>query len=59
MLIAREVPDAGGDTEFANMYLAYDTLSDGMKRLLDPLVAANTSALADATLAGDRPRGPG
>jgi taurine dioxygenase len=49
MLIAREVPDAGGDTEFANMYLAYDTLSDGMKRLLDPLVAVNTSALADAS----------
>ena len=49
MLIAREVPDVGGDTEFANMYLAYDTLSDGMKRLLDPLVAVNTSALADAS----------
>ena len=29
MLIAREVPPAGGDTEFANMYLAYETLSDG------------------------------
>ena len=49
MLIAREVPDVGGDTEFANMYLAYDTLSDGMKRLLDPLVAVNTSAMADAS----------
>jgi len=49
MLIAREVPDVGGDTEFANMYLAYDTLSDGMKRLLDPLVAVNTSTLADAS----------
>lgn len=49
MLIAREVPEAGGDTEFANMYLAYDTLSDGMKRLLDPLVAVNTSALADVS----------
>ena len=49
MLIAREVPDAGGDTEFANMYLAYETLSDGMKRLLDPLTAVNSSALADVS----------
>jgi taurine dioxygenase len=31
MLIAREVPPAGGDTEFANMYLAYETLSEPMK----------------------------
>jgi len=49
MLIAREVPAAGGDTEFANMYLAYETLSEGMQRLLDPLVAINSSALADAS----------
>jgi len=28
------VPDVGGDTLFANMYLAYDALSDGMKRLI-------------------------
>jgi len=49
MLIAREVPEAGGDTEFASMYMAYDTLSDGMKRLLDPLIAMNSSALADVS----------
>jgi taurine dioxygenase len=49
MLIAREVPDAGGDTEFANMYLAYETLSDGMKRLLEPLKGVNTSTLADVS----------
>ena len=49
MLIAREVPPAGGDTEFANMYLAYETLSEGMKRLLEPLVAVNSSALADVS----------
>ena len=49
MLVAREVPLAGGDTEFANMYLAYETLSDGMKRLLHGLVAVNSSAAADVS----------
>ena len=49
MLIARETPPRGGDTLFANMYLAYETLSDGMKRLLDGLVAVNSSAKADVT----------
>jgi taurine dioxygenase len=46
MLIAREVPPAGGDTMFSNMYLAYETLSNGMKRLLEGLVAVNSSAKA-------------
>jgi len=49
MLIAREVPPAGGDTEFANMYRAYETLSDGMRHLLDGLVAVNSSANADVS----------
>src|SRR5438309_2587307 len=49
MLLAREVPPRGGDTLFANMYLAYETLSDGMKRLIAPLVAVNASAKADVT----------
>jgi taurine dioxygenase len=49
MLIAREVPPVGGDTLFANQYLAYETLSDGMKRVLDGLVALNASAKADVT----------
>jgi alpha-ketoglutarate-dependent taurine dioxygenase len=49
MLVAREVPAAGGDTEFANMYQAYETLSSGMKRLLDGLVAVNSSAAADVS----------
>ena len=34
MLYAKEVPPAGGDTLFSNLYLAYDTLSDGMKALI-------------------------
>jgi taurine dioxygenase len=49
MLIAREVPPHGGDTIFANTYLAYDTLSEGMKRLLGSLIAVNSSAKADVS----------
>jgi taurine dioxygenase len=49
MLVAREIPPFGGDTLFANMYLAYETLSDGLKRMLDGLVAVNSSAKADAS----------
>jgi len=49
MLIARETPARGGDTLFANMYLAYETLSEGMRRMLDGLTAINSSAKADVT----------
>jgi taurine dioxygenase len=49
MLLAREVPPQGGDTEFANQYLAYESLSDAMKQLLSGLVAVNESAKADVT----------
>ena len=49
MLIAREVPPHGGDTLFANAYLAYETLSDGLKHMLDALIAVNYSAKADVT----------
>ena len=49
MLIARETPARGGDTLFANMYLAYETLSAGLRRVLDGLMAINSSAKADVT----------
>ena len=49
MLLARELPPAGGDTLFANMYMAYDTLSEGMRKVLGPLTGINASTKADAT----------
>lgn len=44
LLYAIEVPPSGGDTLFANQYLAYETLSDGLKETLGSLTAVNTSA---------------
>jgi taurine dioxygenase len=49
MLLAREIPPYGGDTEFASQYLAYEALSAGMKQLLSGLKAVNSSSKADAT----------
>ena len=49
MLLAREVPPYGGDTLFANQYLAFESLSDGLKRLLAGLKGVNTSAKADVS----------
>jgi len=45
ILYALEVPPYGGDTLFANQYLAYETLSDGMKRLLAGLRAIHSDRL--------------
>jgi taurine dioxygenase len=39
ILAAQVLPEAGGDTMFASQYLAYETLSEGMKRLLQGLRA--------------------
>ena len=50
ILCARELPPVGGDTLFANMYAAYDTLSDSMKEILSGLVGVNSSAKPDVIL---------
>lgn len=45
ILYAIEVPEAGGDTAFANMAVAYDTLSDEMKQQVAGLTALHSATL--------------
>ncbi|MCQ9618240.1 TauD/TfdA family dioxygenase [Paenalcaligenes niemegkensis] len=42
LLLARELPTVGGDTMFANMYRAYETLSEPMKQMLSGLEASHS-----------------
>jgi len=63
LLLAREVPPSGGDTLFANQYLAYETLSEEMRRMLGSLRGVSSSAKADVTQSlvrsdGRAPGGP-
>jgi taurine dioxygenase len=43
ILVARELPPEGGDTWFASMYKAYDSLSEGLKRTLENLNAVHSA----------------
>lgn len=49
ILVARELPPVGGDTLFANMYAAFESLSDGLKDTLLKLKAVNNSEGAAST----------
>jgi taurine dioxygenase len=42
ILVARVLPDGGGDTMFANLYKAYESLSDGLKKTLEELRAVHS-----------------
>ena len=50
ILHALEVPSIGADTLFANQYLAFETLSPGMQRVLESLHAVHD----DSRVAGPR-----
>lgn len=44
VLYAEEIPDLGGDTLWANMYLAYETLSEPLKEFVSRLRAVHSFA---------------
>ncbi len=46
MLLAKEIPPMGGDTEFANQYAAWETLAPELQAQLDGRTAMNSSAAA-------------
>lgn len=43
ILVARELPESGGDTLFSNMYAAFEGLSDGLRATLLGLRAVHSS----------------
>lgn len=43
LLHARELPPRGGDTLYANQYLAYESLSRGLRKLLPSMRAAHSA----------------
>jgi alpha-ketoglutarate-dependent taurine dioxygenase len=49
LLHAWEIPDHGGDTVWSNQYLAYETLSAGLRATLDGLRAVHSAGLAYGT----------
>jgi alpha-ketoglutarate-dependent taurine dioxygenase len=54
MLYAVQLPEAGGDTMYTNMRLAYETLAEPLRRLCDELVAYHYAAdYAAAVANGD------
>jgi taurine dioxygenase len=44
ILVARQLPETGGDTMFSSMYAAYDALSDDLKQRIDGLRAVHSNA---------------
>ncbi|HET6237590.1 MAG TPA: TauD/TfdA family dioxygenase [Acetobacteraceae bacterium] len=50
LLSARVIPGAGGNTEFADMRAAYDTLDDEMRAMCDGLVCEHSQLFSRATL---------
>jgi taurine dioxygenase len=49
LLHAWDVPDHGGDTVWSNQYLAYETLSGGLRKTFDGLRAVHSAGMAYGT----------
>ena len=49
ILYGIDIPPYSGDTMFANQYLAYEALSDGLKATLDGLMTVSSSMKAEVT----------
>jgi alpha-ketoglutarate-dependent taurine dioxygenase len=49
LLHAWDVPEVGGDTVWSNQYLAYETLSNGLRSTLDGLAAVHSAGVAYGT----------
>ncbi|MBT6277641.1 MAG: taurine dioxygenase [Chromatiales bacterium] len=54
ILMALEVPEFGGDTLFSSQYLAYEALSEAMKRLLAGLKALHSDRMVAGPAAAAR-----
>jgi taurine dioxygenase len=52
ILYGIDVPPYGGDTMFSNQYLAYEALSDGMKKMLAGLRAVHSDIMVAGPQAG-------
>jgi taurine dioxygenase len=46
ILYGKDVPPYGGDTLFANQYLAWETLSDALREMLLPMRAVHSNTMA-------------
>jgi len=55
ILLARDVPQVGGDTLYASMYRAYETLSPGLKATLETLRAEHSSRHVFGVLPAGKP----
>ena len=52
ILVAKELPESGGDTWFTSMYKAYESLSDGLKHTLSSMRAVHSARHAFGSQSG-------
>ncbi len=58
VLAAKEIPDVGGDTMFTNQYLAYETLSPALQKMLGDLRALHRGVRPGSVAAAQGVAGP-